>query len=261
MCCALLCEDVKIQDIPPIIILCGEQSTCSTIFVFHNQLELSFSFQDKSPELVLSNLFEAVSGCRFLATALSLMRYSNTKPTGRLTKIRMSTVNVDVDCCNLFFGPGLSLEGEIKRIVQDFEVRELHLESIDSPNDQSSSKARNNDGYVDHVDDVTVLHGMDYLKKVRRESKKTVKLNDRRRVAIQLPMKMSKKERRIFHVAVKDAFSYILTAAMSIGECTQDYSSSFLTDSAAVGSHWNVEEQLLCYTSSITILNTQYSSV
>ena len=74
----------------------------------------------------------------------------------------MSTVNVDVDCCNLCFGSGLSLEGEIKRIVQDFEVRDLHFESIDSLNDQSSSKARNSDGYVDHVDDDTVLHGMDF---------------------------------------------------------------------------------------------------
>ena len=103
----------------------------------------------------------------------------------------MSTVNVDVEGCNLFFGPGLSLEGKIQRILQEFEVRELHYESIHSLNDQSSSKAWKNDGYVDHVDDVTILHGMDYLKKVRRESKKTIKLNDRRRVAKQLLMKMS----------------------------------------------------------------------
>ena len=162
-----------------------------------------------------------------------------------LTKIRMSTVNVDVDGCSLFFGPGLILEGEIKRIAQDFRVRELYFEPIDSQNVQSSCKANNNDGYVDHGDGVTILHGMDYLIKVispevirmidevsrrhsemllaARESKKAIKLNDRRRVAVQLPMKMSKKERGIFHVAVKDAFSYILTAAMSIEECIQEF--------------------------------------
>ena len=166
-----------------------------------------------------------------------------------VTKSRMSSVNVDINGCYHFFGHGQSLEGEIKRHAQDFEVREVHIESIDSQKGQPSCNARNSDGSVDHMEldpgDVTALHGMEYVKTVvtaqliekishissryyemllvARENKKAIKFTDRRRVAVEMPMKMSKKERGMFHIAIKDSFPYILTAAMSTLECKQEF--------------------------------------
>jgi tRNA(Glu) U13 pseudouridine synthase TruD len=159
-------------------------------------------------------------------------------------------VNVDINGCNHFFGHGQSLEGEIKRHAQDFEVREVHFESTDSQKGQPSCNAKNSDGCVDPMEldpagDVTAVHGMEYVKTVitaemidkisdissryyemllaARENKKAIKFTDRRRVAVQIPMKMSKKERGMFHIAIKDSFPYILTAAMSTLECKQEF--------------------------------------
>ena len=166
-----------------------------------------------------------------------------------VTKSRMSSVNVDINGCNHFFGHGQSLEGEIKRHAKDFEVREVHTESIDSQKGQPSCNARNNDGCVDHMEldpgDVTSIHGIEYVKTVitaemmdkisdissrykemllaARENKKAIKITDKSRVAVQLPMKMSKKERGMFHIAIKDSFPYILTAVMSTLEGKHEF--------------------------------------
>ena len=164
----------------------------------------------------------------------------------------MSAVNVIIGDHSKSHIP--KLNGEIKRLAHDFEVRELHSQENDQPKVPTSKSTNLDSGKAEVFsecieEDVelekTFSSGVDYLNHViscdvylqisristdYQLSLISVQEGDggsscvESRLAVQLPSKMSKKQRGFFHITLRATFPCLRTVAMSADECSQHFS-------------------------------------
>ena len=164
----------------------------------------------------------------------------------------MSAVNVIMG--NLSKSHISKLTGEIKKFAHDFEVRELHSQGSDQPKmpisksnnlDSVSAKVISDCNAEDVEQETTFSCGIDYLKHVigrevyeqifKISTDYQISLNSVQeegggsssaelRLAVQLPSKMSKKQRGFFHLTMRESFPCLRTVAMTADECSQQFS-------------------------------------